>query len=82
MPEFKKPKILKKADRIVSAEKTTCVDVSHLEYEFDGKLYPKLHISVFKQDSEGFPSARPKTINLPIELGTEISKAILSLGAQ
>lgn len=79
MPEFKKPKVLKDSGRIVSEDKRTVLQVQHLEYEVDGNKYPKLNISVHKQDDEGFPQARPKFLNLPIPMSKIIAETILKL---
>lgn len=79
MPEFKKPKVLKKTERIYSKDKSVVMEVSQLEYDVDGNLYPKCNLRVWNQDSEGFPMSRPKTINFPIELQEKVAKALLSL---
>lgn len=81
MPEakFEKPTELKKADKIVSESGNVVVEVKHMQYNVDGKAYPKLHIRTWNQDKEGFPLERPKSLNLPIELQEQLAKAILSL---
>lgn len=79
MPEFEKPNVLKDSGKIVSKDKTNVLQVQHLEYVVDGKKYPKLNIRIYSQDSEGFPQARPKTLNLPIEISKELAEAILKL---
>lgn len=72
---YTKPKVLKKADRFTS-DKGNVLDVSIVEYEFEGKKYPKLQISNFKMDQDGFPLARPKSVNLPLDLIGELSRAL------
>lgn len=79
MPKDSKTRILKKADKIFDRDKRTVIEVSLVEYEFDGKKYPKLNIATWKQDFDGFPLARKKTINLPPELIEQLSKAFISL---
>lgn len=79
MPEFKKPKVLKKGDRILSEDGTTVIQIQDLEYDVDNKKYPKTNISIWNQDSDGFPLARPKTLNIPIEMKEKVARAILSL---
>lgn len=78
MPEFEKPKVLKKANR-VKDEKGNCIECSHVEYSIDGNKYPKLQISVFKVDEEGFPLARKKSVNLPISQTGDLIKVLTSL---
>lgn len=79
MPDYEKPKVLKKAEKVVSEDNQTVIEVTHTEYSVDGKKYPKLRIETWKQDDEGFPRARPKGVNLPIELQSAVAHAILSL---
>jgi len=79
MSEFKKPLVLKSSGKVLSEEKTSVLQVKHIEYEVDGNKYPKLNISIYKQDDEGFPQARPKSINLPIEMSDLLAKAVLDL---
>lgn len=78
MPEFKKPKLLKKANRIVG-KNGNVLEVSHLEYDVDDKKYPKLHISIHRQDEDGFPQGRPKSLNLPIDMTPQLIKALQNL---
>ena len=80
MPKFTKPKIIKKADKIFSEDKRVVVEVTHLVYRMDdGKEYPKINLRTWNQDSEGFPTEKPKQLNLPVVLGDKIAQAILSL---
>lgn len=79
MPDFKKPKVLKKGERIVSKDNVVVIQVKHLEYDVDGKQYPKCNISIWNQDADGFPMSRPKTLNVPIDMAEDLSRALLSL---
>lgn len=79
MPEFKKPTILKDSGKLVSEDKRHVLQVKHIEYNVEGNKYPKLNISIYDQDDEGFPMARPKTLNLPIEFSTTLAEAIQTL---
>lgn len=79
MPDFKKPEVLKQAARIYSKDKKTAMQVKHIEYNVDGNKYPKLNISIWRQDSDGFPSERPKTLNLPIEMQELLVRSLQSL---
>ena len=76
---FEEPKVLKESERIVSSDGRVVVTVQHVEYSIEGKKYQKLVIQTFKQDKKGFPVSRPKVGGLPIELGEQIAKAIISL---
>ena len=79
MPEFEKPNVLKDSGKILSRDKSIVLQVQHLEYVVDGKKYPKLNFRIYKQDVEGFPQSRPKTLNLPIEMSKELAEAVLEL---
>lgn len=79
MPEFKKPVVLKKAERIYNKDESIVVQVQHIEYEVDGNKYPKLNFAIWRQDTDGFPSEKPKTLNLPIEMQEQLVKSLLSL---
>lgn len=79
MPEFKKPEVLKDSGKLISEDKSFVVQIKHLQYDVDGKLYPKLNISCYRQDRDGFPTERPKSLNLPIEMSKVFSEVLLKL---
>lgn len=70
-----KPKTLQKSERFVNS-KGVVLEVSVEEYEFEGKKYPKLQIKTFRQDSDGYPTEKPKSVNLPVEMKANLIKAL------
>lgn len=78
MPGFTKPTVLQESERIIS-DKGDVLQVLVLEYEVEGKKYPKLQIKIYKQDTDGFPTGRPKTVNIPVNMRKDLIACLNSL---